>query len=321
MRRSCYTNGVTAAFRIVFFGTPKFAVPSLHALLAGPDRVVGIVCQADKPAGRGQHVTPPPVKQVALDANVPVLQPEKVRAPEFLDALRAWTPDLIVVAAYGKILPKSVLECPRHGCINVHASLLPKYRGAAPIQWSILRGEERTGVTIMQMNERMDAGDILLQRDITIGSDQTYGELQERLAVLGASALLDALALLRSGTLVARPQQDAEATLAPMIKKEDGRIDWTQPALSTARMVRAFNPWPSAFTHLGTKLLKVHRAHASAAVGARPPGTVTAIHDTIAVATGDGTLDLDEVQLEGRKRLAAAEFARSGSIKVGTLLG
>jgi methionyl-tRNA formyltransferase len=319
--RSCYTNGVTVAFRIVFFGTPQFAVPSLQALLAGPDQVVGVVCQSDKPAGRGQHVTPPPVKQVASEAGVPVLQPDKLRAPEFLDALRAWAPDLIVVAAYGKILPKSVLECPRHGCINVHASLLPKYRGAAPIQWAIVRGEERTGVTIMQMNERMDAGDILLQRDTAIGSDETYGELQERLAVLGATTLLDALAQLRAGTLIAHPQQDAEATLAPIIKKEDGHIDWTQPALSTVRMVRAFNPWPSAFTHFGGKLLKIHRAHASAAAAVRPPGTVTATHNGIAVATGDGTLVLDEVQLEGRKRLAATEFARSGRIKIGTILG
>jgi methionyl-tRNA formyltransferase len=311
---------VTAAFRIVFFGTPQFAVPSLRALLAGPDHVVGVVCQPDKPAGRGQHVTPPPVKQAALDAGVPVLQPEKVRAPEFLDALRAWAPDLVVVAAYGKILPRSVLECPRHGCINVHASLLPKYRGAAPIQWAIVRGEERTGITIMQMNERMDAGDILLQRDTAIGPDETSGELQERLAVLGAAALLDAVAQLRAGTLIPQPQHDTETTLAPMIKKEDGRIDWTQPALSTARRVRAFNPWPSAFTHLAGKLLKIHRAHASAAPAARPPGTVTAAHDTIAVATGEGTLVLDEVQLEGRKRLAAADFVRSGSIKIGTVL-
>ncbi len=313
--------GVEAPLRIVFFGTPEFAVPSLRALLSSAEHVVGVVCQPDRPAGRGQRVAIPPVKTVALEAGVAVLQPDKPRAPEFLDALRARAPDLIVVAAYGRILPGSVLECPRHGCINVHASLLPKYRGAAPIQWAILRGEERTGVTIMQMNERMDAGDILLQRDTTIGPDESYGELQARLARLGATALLDALAHLRAGTLVARAQEDAEATLAPMINKEDGRIDWTQPATATARKVRAFNPWPSAITHLGGKLLKVHRAHVSRIPAAQPPGTVTAIHDGIAVATGDATLVLDEVQLAGRKRLTAVEFARGGGVRIGTVLG
>jgi methionyl-tRNA formyltransferase len=312
---------VTAAFRIAFFGTPEFAVPSLLALLAGTDPVVGVICQPDKPAGRGQHVTPPPVKQTAADAGVPVLQPEKVRAPEFLDALRVWSPDLIVVAAYGKILPRALLDLPRHGCINVHASLLPKYRGAAPIQWAILRGEDVTGVTIMQMNERMDAGDILLQRSTHLGAEETYGELQVRLAQLGAAALIEAIASLHAGTLIPQPQSDAGMTLAPMIKKDDGRIGWARPALHIARMVRAFNPWPSAFTHLGSKLLKIHRAHCVAIPSAESPGCVTAVDAGISVATGDGILVLDELQLEGRKRLAAREFGRGGTIKVGTVLG
>jgi methionyl-tRNA formyltransferase len=260
------------------------------------------------------------VKQLAMQAGVPVLQPDKLRTAEFAAALREWTPDLVIVAAYGKILPKSVLDCPPYGCINVHASLLPKYRGAAPIQWAILRGEERTGVSIMQMNERMDAGDILLQRETPMGPDETYGELQARLAELGAAALLDALAQLHTGTLSTQPQPEADVTLAPMLKKEDGRIDWTQPALSIARQVRAFNPWPSAFTHCGAKLLKIHRARAVATASSRSPGTVTAIDGGISVATGNGSLLLTEVQLEGRKRLPATEFARGGHIEIGTVL-
>jgi methionyl-tRNA formyltransferase len=312
---------VTAQLRLVFFGTPQFAVPSLRALLAGTDPVVGVVCQPDKPAGRGQRLNVPPVKQAALEAQVPVLQPEKLRSPEFLEALRQWAPDLIVVAAYGRILPKTVLDLPAHGCINVHGSLLPKYRGAAPVQWAILRGEETTGVTIMQMNERMDAGDILLQRETRIRSEETYGELQARLAEIGARALMEAIAQLHAGTIQARAQREEDVTLAPIIKKEDGCIDWTQPATAIARRVRAFNPWPSAFTYLDGKLLKIHRAHPDAGRSTAAPGSVVQPHGDLAVATGDGVLVLDELQLEGRKRLSVAEFARGGGIKVGTVLG
>jgi len=307
--------------RIVFFGTPEFAVPSLRALLSGPDPIVAVVCQPDKPAGRGQQLSIPPVKRVAREAGVPVLQPEKVRAPEFLDALRACGPDLIVVAAYGKLLPKTVLDLPRHGCINVHASLLPRYRGAAPIQWAVLNGDAVTGVTIMQMNEQMDAGDILLQRQTPIEADETYGELQRRLSDLGAPLLLEAIGGLGAGTLTARPQAPAEVRLAPLIKKEDGRLDWRQPAAALARRVRAFNPWPSGFTTLNGKLLKVHRTRDVGEAAAAAPGTVTTVEDGIRVATGAGTLCLDELQLEGRKRLTAAEFARGGLVKVGTVLG
>ncbi len=311
---------MTAPLRIVFFGTPEFAVPSLRALLAGADSVVGVVCQPDKPAGRGRHLNAPAAKVVAVEAGLEVLQPEKLRPPEFLEALRRWAPDLIVVAAYGRILPKSVLDLPAHGCINVHGSLLPKYRGAAPIQWAILRGEDVTGVTIMQMNERMDAGDILLQRETAIGSDETYGELQVRLAEVGAQALMEAIARLHAGTLRAQAQREEDVTLAPMIAKGDGCIDWTQSAVSIARMVRAFNPWPSAFTYVDGKLLKIHRAHVrGAATGSA--GSVVHVEGDLAVVTGDGTLVLDELQLEGRKRLSAAEFARGGGIKVGVVLG
>jgi len=313
---------VDAPLRIVFFGTPEFAVPSLRSLLASSDTlVVGVVCQPDKPAGRGQRLSAPAVKREALAADVPVMQPEKLRTPDFASLLRPLLPELIVVAAYGKILPAALLELPRHGCINVHASLLPKFRGAAPIQWAILRGETQTGVTIMQMNERMDAGDILLQRETALGSAETYGELQARLAQLGADALREALAHMQAGTLRRRPQAEAEVTLAPMVNKADGRIDWTQPAVQIGRLVRAFNPWPSAFTFVDGKLLKIHRAHAIEAATPGAPGVVTATADGIAVATGQGMLRLDELQLEGRKRMPAAEFGRGGSVKVGSILG
>jgi methionyl-tRNA formyltransferase len=235
--------------------------------------------------------------------------------------LRGWSPDVAVVAAYGRILPVALLEVPRHGCINVHASLLPKYRGAAPIQWAILRGEKVTGVTIMRMNERMDEGDVLLQEAVEIGAEETYGELQERLAAVGARALTKTLALLASGALEPRPQDHAAATLAPTIQKSDGHIDWNRPADEIVRRVRAFNPWPSAFTHLDGKLLKIHRARAAPAADGTPPGTVVAVGDPFVVAAGNGAVAIEELQLEGRKRLSAAEFTRGGLLAAGARLG
>jgi methionyl-tRNA formyltransferase len=309
-----------SSLRIVFFGTPEFAVPSLRALLDGPDSVVGVVCQPDKPAGRGQRLVAPPVKQLAQERQVTVLQPAKLRPPEPLAALERLRPDLIVVAAYGKIFPPALLALPHHGCINVHASLLPKYRGAAPIQWAILRGETITGITIMQMNEGMDTGDVLLQRQTTIDDRETYGELQLRLAELGAAALLEALERLKRGELRPQPQDDRAATMAPMIDKEDGRLDWRRPAVELARVVRAFNPWPSAFTTIDGVLLKIHRARA---LDARTdsPGTVLRADETILVGCGEGALQLDELQMAGRKRLPAADFLRGVRLQPGTRLG
>ena len=309
------------SFRIVFFGTPSFAVPSLQALLDGPDVVVGVVCQPDRPAGRGQHLHVPPVKGLASSRGIPVAQPEKLRSGESPLQLRAWKPDLCVVAAYGRILPPAILELPPLGCINVHASLLPKYRGAAPIQWAILRAEAVTGITIMQMNERMDEGDIRLQRQTPIGSDETFGELEERLAHLGAAALTEALVLLRAGELPRARQDDAQATLARMISKEDGRIDWHLPAVEIVRRVRAFNPWPSAFTFLEGKLLKIHRARMVAGAADDSAGVVVRVGDKIEIGTGRDRLAVEELQLAGRKRLAAAEFARGGLVVAGTRLG
>jgi methionyl-tRNA formyltransferase len=309
------------SYRIVFFGTPDFAVPSLAALLEGPHHVVGVVCQPDRPAGRGQRLQAPPVKVLAEKHGVPVTQPQKLRDGAVAEVLRGWRPDLIVVAAYGRILPRQILALPPLGCINVHASLLPKYRGAAPIQWAILRGETVTGVTIMQMNERMDEGDILLQRSLQIFPGETYGDLQERLAALGAVALCDAVAEIREGRSVKTPQDDRAATLAPMIKKEDGGIDWSEPAETIVGRVRAYNPWPSTFTRLGGKLLKIHRASAVAAGHGEKPGTVLMLGEKVRIAAGQGVVDIAELQLEGRKRLKAEEFSRSGQLAVGTVLG
>jgi methionyl-tRNA formyltransferase len=306
--------------RIVFFGTPDFAVPVLRALLDGPDDVVGVVCQSDQPAGRGQKLRQPPVKIAAAASGVPVAQPRSVRGDDFAALLTAWQPDLSVVAAYGRILPRRVLDIPRLGSINVHASLLPKYRGAAPIQWAIARGESETGITIMRMSEQMDAGDILLQRSTPIGAEETGGELHDRLAVLGAETLRQALDLLRQGRLSPTPQDAAAATIAPLIQKDDGRIDWTRPAVELARRVRAFNPWPSAFTRHRGRLLKIHRARPLAAPARGTPGTIERADTVLAVATGDGQLELLELQWEGRRRLAAAEFVRGGGLAAGELL-
>ncbi len=306
-------------FRVVFFGTPGFAVPSLQALIDGPDEVVGVVCQPDRPAGRGQKMQAPPVKQLAQTCGLHVAQPVKLKTDEFPAALAAWRPDLAIVAAYGRILPARVLETPNLGCINVHASLLPAYRGAAPIQWSILNGDEETGVTIMRMNERMDEGDILLQRATPIGAEESYGALQTRLAEIGAAALMDALEALAAGTLAATPQDHARATLAPPIRKEQGAIDWRESAVVIERRVRGFNPWPSAYTTLRDKLLKIHVARVENGAGAA--GRVVDVSDAIRVGTGDGLLAIDSLQLEGRKAMAAREFAHGGGLALGDQLG
>lgn len=304
-------------------GTAEFAVPSLRTLLAGEDAVVGVVTQPDQPAGRGMAVHAPPVKELAAAHEVPVIQPAKLRDPEVLEQLRAWRPDLIVVAAYGKILPPGLLTLPPYGCINVHASLLPKYRGAAPIQWAILNGEAETGVTIMRVSEHMDAGDILLQKTLPIAATDTGGTLHDKLAALGADALREALTLLKDGRLVARPQDEAEATYAPKVTKEDGRIDWNQEAVTIERRIRAFNPWPSAYTTVDGKLLKIFAARVEPPPSPpRPPGTVIEVTPvSLGVATGNGTLSITEVQLEGKKRLPVEEFLKGYRLTAGLVLG
>ncbi|MCW5890663.1 MAG: methionyl-tRNA formyltransferase [bacterium] len=310
------------SWRIVFMGTPAFACPSLRALLARRDPVVGVVCQPDRPQGRGLAVTAPPVKTLALAHGVPVLQPTKVRDAAFLESLRALAPDLVVVAAYGRILPRPVLDLPPHGCINVHASLLPRHRGAAPIAHAILAGDAVTGVCIMAMAEEMDAGDVLLRRETPIRPDDTTGGLTERLAALGADALSDAIDGLQGGTLVAVPQPAEGVTFAPKLERAQARLDWTRDAAALERLVRAMQPEPIAFTTLDGRALRVFRAAADPAPAAAEPGVVVAGgRDELVVATGAGTLRLLEMQAEGKRRLHAAAFLAGRRIPPGTRLG
>jgi len=303
-------------------GTPAFACPSLAALLARPDPVVGVVCQPDRPRGRGLALAAPEVKELALRHRLPVVQPQKVRDPTFLETLKGFAPDLVVVAAYGRILPRIVLDLPPRGCVNVHASILPRHRGAAPIQHAILAGDAETGVTIMAMSEQMDAGDALLVRTTSIGPEDTGGTLAERLARLGAEALGAAIDALKAGTLRPTPQPSTGITFAPRIEREHTRLDWTRSATELERMVRAFAPEPSAFTSLGGAALKVQRAAVVDETFAAPPGAVVAASPRgLVVATGDRALVLLEVQLQGRRRMPIGAFLAGNPVAPGTCLG
>ena len=305
-------------------GTPDFAVPSLQALIDSEDEVVGVMSQPDKPAGRHMALHAPPVKECALAHAIPVFQPQKIRTPEALEHLKRWQPDLIIVVAYGKILPNTILGLPAHGCMNVHASLLPKYRGAAPLQWAIARGETHSGVTIMQISEQMDAGDILHQVSVALEADETGGRLHDKLATLGAQALGEALSLFKQGKLTSTPQDEDAVTYAPMLQKEDGNIGWNQDAASIEQRIRAFSPWPSSYTSLGNKRLKILSAGISkseAARAAQPGVILNVLEDSLIVATGKGHLQIHTVQLEGKKVMSISEFLKGRSIKPGDHLG
>lgn len=310
--------------RIVFWGTPDFALPSLHALLGEGHDVVAAVTQPDRPAGRGNAVRMPAVKQVAEAEGIPVLQPEKPRGPEFMAALAAFEPELSVVVAYGQILKMDVLDAPALGSVNVHASLLPELRGAAPINWAIARGHEFTGVTIMRMSERMDAGPILMQVAEPIGPEETASELTGRLSEIGAEVLIEALALLEAGELEAIDQDDGRATFAPRITRADARIDWTGQATVVGRLIRAMDAVPGAWTRSDGGDLKLFAPRADDSVEHDlPPGTVVDIgahHEEIGllVACGAGTIALREVQPAGRRRMSAADWLRGRPLEPGT---
>ncbi len=310
-------------FRIIFMGTPEFAVPSLEALLSGPDQVVAVVTQPDRPKGRGKKLTPPPVKQLALANDVPVLQPTKIRGEDFLATLRGFQPDLIVVTAYGRILPGHLLNMPPLGTINVHGSLLPGYRGAAPVQWALINNDIETGVTIMQMDEGMDTGDILLPAAIPIEPDDTAGSLAVKLAELGGRTLAAALDLLRRGELSPQKQDDSLATLAPPLAKEDGLVDWSRPALAISGLIRGLDPWPTTYTFLqGTRIRLFCPQVVATAEKNLPPGTVCrADSQGIVVATGRDLLRIKEVQPEGKRRMSVEAFLCGSPLTVGTILG
>lgn len=308
--------------RTVFMGTPEFALPTLEGLLAAGIDLVGVYTQPDRPSGRGKQLTPPPVKQLALSRGIPVFQPLKLRLPEVVAELQALAPDLIVVVAFGQILPKSVLDIPRYGCINVHASLLPKYRGAAPINQAIIDGERETGVTTMYMDVGLDTGDMLVKRATPIGPFETAGELHDRLAALGREAMTETLEHLCAGTLSREKQDDALSCYAPMLKKEDGRIDWTRSAPELHNQVRGLDPWPGAYTFLNGEPLKIAVTRPLDEPPAAPPGTVLgAGPDGVRIACGSGVLNLGELQLPGRRRLPAADFLRGCPLPPGIALG
>lgn len=306
-------------FRIIFMGTPDFAVPSLRNLLSSEHQVVAVVTQPDKEKGRGKKLTPPPIKVIAEEADIPVLQPTKIKTDEFYDTLKSFKPDLIVVVAYGKILPSEILNLPPRGCINVHGSILPRHRGAAPIQWAVISGDKTTGVTIMQMNEGMDTGDILLPASIDMTHNETAGTLFDKLALLGAETLITALARLRENDLSVREQSDDEATKAPPLKKEMGLIDWNKPAIDLHCLIRGLDPWPSAYTFLDGTRYRLFAPKVVNKDSAASPGTVLlADSNGILVATGSNALLIREIQPEGKKRLTAEAFLCGNPLPAGS---
>ena len=309
-------------YRIIFMGTPEFAVPTLNALHDTHNDILAVVTNPDRPKGRGRHLVASPVKQAAAGFGYPVLQPARVKEPWFPENIIALDPDLFVVVAYGQILPGSVLAIPRLGAINIHASLLPKYRGPAPIQWAIINREQETGVTTMWMDEGMDTGDILLTSKVPIGPEDTAQSLHDRLSELGAQLLVDTLDQLQPGRLVGTPQNKSEVSYAPLLKKGDGQIDWTRDAKSLDAFIRGMNPWPGAFTLLLGKRLKVLKAKIVRKETGEKPGTVLeGFPGDFHVATGSGILALEEVQLESAKKLPVEKFLRGCPVPHGTILG
>ena len=290
-------------------GTPEFAVPSLEGLLKSDDQLVGIVTQPDRPKGRGQQLAPSPVKVIAQREGLPLLQPTKMKDPGFMAELSAWKPDIIAVAAFGRILPPAILSLPLRGCINVHGSLLPKYRGAGPIQWALINGETETGITTMLMDEGMDTGAMLLRESMSIRPDDTAGTLSPRLAELGGRLLVATLAQLKAGTLTPRPQDHSRATLAPLLKKEDGLIDWTMSAPSIANRIRGLTPWPGAYTFLKPDRWTIWRASAMTDSTTAAPGRIIGVgKDGIRVATGDGILAIHELQPANSRRMPVVQY-------------
>ena len=298
--------------RIVFIGTGEIGVPTLEALLKSEYDVVAVVTQPDKPVGRTQQIEPPPIKKAfigrARSPGAPILQPPRIKDPQVVEEVRALTPDVIVVMAYGQILPSGVLEIPKIACLNLHASLLPRWRGAAPIQAAIGAGDRETGITVMYMNEGLDTGDILLRRATEIRADDTGGSLHDQLAQIAPNALFESLRLLATGTAPRIPQDNALATYAPKLKREQGKIDWFEPAEVIERKIRAFNPWPGALMQIGGQNLKIFSAMIVDLNG--QPGEILERDKKLIIAAGKHALALNEVQLEGKRRMSAAEFLR-----------
>ena len=308
---------------MVFCGTPQFAVPSLKKLLSLPEfEILGVFTQPDRPKGRGKELAASPVKEVAAGAGVPVYQPEKIRGADSEAQLRALNPDVITIIAYGQIIPAKLLPIPRLGWINLHASLLPKYRGAAPIAWAIANGEPTTGNTTMRIDAGMDTGQMLQQQELPIGPDETAPELAERLAEAGAGLMIETLRGLQSGRLPSRAQDSSLASYAPILKREDGRIHWTKPAKEIYNRMRGFTPWPGAYSNFRGQMCHVWGRPLAKEVCAETPGTLAQQNGKLWVACGAATvMELTDVKLEGRKRISAAEFANGARLRVGERLG
>lgn len=308
--------------RVIFMGTPDFSVGTLEALIAAGHDVCLAVTQPDKPKGRGKEMQFPPVKKMAIKHGIPVYQPRKIREPECVETFRKYNADVMVVIAFGQILPGPILEMTPYGCINVHASLLPKYRGAAPIQWSIIEGEAITGVTTMQMDEGLDTGDMIMKKEVPIAEDETGESLHDKLAEAGAALCVETLKALEDKTAVFEKQGESPTAYAKMLTKEMGNIDWSRSAVQIERLVRGLNSWPSAYTHWDGKVMKIWRAKAEAdQAEAGQPGTVTEVDkDSFAVQTGDGVLRVYEVQIPGKKRMDTGAFLRGYTMEPGTSL-
>ena len=299
--------------RLVFAGTPDFAATALKALIAAGHTIVGVYSQPDRPAGRGRKLQPSPVKQVALDHEIPVFQPETLKTPEAQKQLADLNPDVMIVAAYGLILPRAVLDIPTHGCLNIHASLLPRWRGAAPIQRAIAAGDDETGITIMQMDEGLDTGAMLLKSLTAIDDSDTGGSLHDRLAELGGNAIIKALELLQKGELTGEPQNDELACYASKLSKTEGHIDWATDAKAIERLVRAFNPWPSTYTDLGDQRIRIHEARALVTTSDGLPGTVVQRdREGIDIACGNGTLRITRLQLPGSRAQSVNDLINGG---------
>ncbi len=307
--------------RVIFMGTPDFSVGTLEALIEAGHDVCLAVTQPDRPKGRGKELQFPPVKEAAVAHQIPVYQPERIRRPECVEELRKYQADVIVVVAFGQILPKDILELTPYGCINVHASLLPDYRGAAPIQWAILNGEKETGVTTMQMDEGLDTGDMILKQEVPILPDETGESLHDKLAAAGAALCVETLQALEEGTAIFEPQGEPKTAYARMLTKDMGKIDWNRPAEELERLVRGLNSWPSAYTTWDGKTMKIWTAEVSEEDTEQAPGTVTKVEkESFSVQTGKGQMKVLELQIPGKKRMGTGEFLRGYHLQEGIVL-
>ncbi len=309
-------------FRIIFMGTPDFAVPTLESLIQGPDEIIAVVTQPDRPKGRSRKLVAPPIKLLARKFGIDLYQPSAIKTDEFLTTLKSYDPDIIVVAAYGRILPETIINLPRHGCINIHGSLLPRHRGAAPIQWSIIKGDPEVGVTVMQMDKGMDTGDILMKAAIVPDPDETAGSLFPKIARLGSHTLMDALDMLAQGGLATINQDENLATSAPMLRKEDGVIDWNRPAHDIHCLVRGLDPWPSAYGYLEDRKFQLFRPEIIHQSSTRQPGTLLrADREGLLIGTGSSCLLIKEIKMEGKRRMEVADFLNGWPLEPGCIFG